>query len=125
MGAPWFNLALLLQRQNRLEEAKAAVEKAIRAEDSAPYYVLQARIVRDMGKDFAVKEFLNIAWKRFRQPVEQSDWALGWYITAAEMRDDKEAAVAARHERSNRQPGCVTPRHDTEGLLPLLSESVR
>ncbi len=125
MGAPWFNLALLLQRQKRLEEAKAAVEKAIHAEDSAPYYVLQAKIVRDMGKEFAVKEFLEIAWKRFKKPAELSDWALGWYITAAEMRDDKDAATAARRERSNRQSGCVTPRHDTEGLLPLLSENVR
>ena len=125
MGAPWFNLALLLQRQNRLEEAKAAVEKAIHAEDSAPYYVLQAKIVRDMGKEFAVKEFLEIAWKRFKKPAELSHWELGWYITAAEMRDDQDAVAAARRERSNRQSGCATPHHDTEGLLPLLSESVR
>jgi molecular chaperone DnaK (HSP70) len=125
MGAPWFNLALLMQRQKRLEEAKAAVEKAIQANDSAPYYVLQARIVRDMGKEFAVKEFLEIGWKRFRQPSELSDWELDWYITAAEMRDDKEAATAARHERSKRSVRDVTPRHEAQGLLPVLSTGVR
>lgn len=122
MSAPWFNSALLMQKQKRLEEAKAAVERAIHANDSAPHYVLQARIVRDMGKEFAVPEFLEMAWKRFQKPAELSDWELGWYITAAEMRDDKDAAVAARRERSNRQSGCVTPHQVTEGLLPLLSE---
>ncbi len=125
MSAPWFNLALLLQRQKRLEEAKAAVEKAIQANDFAPYYVLQAQIVRDMGKEFAVPEFLEMAWKRFQKPNALSDWELGWYITAAEMRDDKEAAVDARRERSNRKSGSPTPCQETEGLLPLLSESVR
>ena len=122
MSSPWFNLALLMQRQKRFEEAKAAVEKAIQAKDSAPYYVLQARIVRDMGKEFAVKEFLEIAWKRFQKPSELNDWELGWYITAAEMRDDKDAVTAARQERSNRQSGYVRSHQDTEGLLPLLSE---
>lgn len=125
MSAPWFNLALLLQRQKRLEEAKAAVEKAIQANDCAPYYVLQAQIVRDKGKEFAVPEFLEMAWKRFQKPNALSDWELGWYITAAEMRDDKDVVTAARHERSNRQSGCITTRQDTEGLLPLLSEGVR
>lgn len=125
MSAPWFNLALLLQKQKRLEEAKKATEKAIHAQDIAPYYVLQAKIVHDMGKEFAVKEFLEMAWKRFGQPDKLDDWELGWYITAAEMRDDKEAVAVARHERSTRRSGLINHHQETEGLLPLMAKSVQ
>lgn len=123
MSAPRFNLALLLQKQKRHEEAKAAVEKAILSQDSPPYYVLQASILRDMGKEFAVKEFLEMAWKRFQKPSELNDWELGWYITAAKMRGDEDAAAAARRERNNRRSGCVNPHQETEGLLPLLESA--
>jgi molecular chaperone DnaK (HSP70) len=121
LSAPWFNLGLLMQKQKRLDEAKAMVEKAIRVQDDAPYYVLQAKIVRDMGKEFAVTEFLDMAWKRFKKPAEMSDWELGWYITAAEMREDKDALSAARSERNTRRIGNNTQHHDAQGVLPVLS----
>jgi len=45
----------------QLEEARHAVDAAISAEeDEAPYYVLKAQIVRDMGKEFAMKEYLDM-----------------------------------------------------------------
>ena len=119
---PWFNLALTLKKQKRLEEAKHSVDMAIGLEsDSAPYYVLQAQVVRDMGKEFDAKEFLDIAWKRFPKVTEQSDWDLGWYITASEMREDKDAGDSARQERSRRK-AVITPRSKEEkGLLPALA----
>ena len=122
ISTPWFNLALLKHKQKLLEEAKHAVDMAIGLKtESAPYYVLLAQIVRDMGKDFAVKEFLDIAWKRFPELSEQDDWSLGWYITAAEMRKDNEAAVAAREKRSRRKAGAMATCHESEGILPLMA----
>jgi molecular chaperone DnaK (HSP70) len=122
MSAPWFNLSLLMKRQKRLDEAKHAVDMAIGLEEnSAPYYVLQAQIVRDMGKDFAMNEVLDIAWKRFPKLTEQDDWELGWYITASEMRNDKESATTAKSERSRRKVGNAQARSESQGLLPMMA----
>lgn len=90
-------------------------------EDSAPHYVLKAQVVRDMGKEFAMKEFLDIAWRRFPACADQDDWELGWYIMAADMREDKEAAAAARQERSRRKAGIVSHPHEAQGLLPVIA----
>lgn len=122
ISTPWFNLALLMHKQKRFGEAKHAVDMAIGLKsESAPYYVLLAQIVRDMGKDFAVKEFLDVASKRFTKIIDQDEWELGWYITASEMRDDKDAAVDARQERSRRKSGIITTRNETQGMLPTLA----
>lgn len=122
ISAPWFNLALLLRRQKRLEEARHAIDMAIGlADSSAPYYVLKAQIVRDMGKGFAMNEFLDIAWKHFPELSDQDDWELGWYITAAEMRNDKEATAAARDERGRRKVGIASGENPANGLLPALA----
>lgn len=121
-SGPWFNMALLMRKQKRLEEARHAVDMAINLEEAAaPHYVLKAQIVRDMGKEFAITEFLDIAWRRFSKPVEQNDWELGWYITASDMRDDKEAAATARDERSRRKAGIVPAGNESQGLLPMMS----
>lgn len=74
-----------------------------------------------MGKDFAVKEFLDVASKRFTKLTDQNEWELGWYITASELRDDKDAAVEARQERSRRKSGIITTRNETQGMLPTLA----
>jgi molecular chaperone DnaK (HSP70) len=121
-GGPWFNLALLLKKQKRLEEAKHAIDMAISLkEDSAPYHILKAQIVRDLGKDFAVKEFTDIGWKRFTDLNDLDEWELGWYITAAEMRDDKDSAEAARQERSRRKVGKAPHHREAQGMLPVLA----
>jgi molecular chaperone DnaK (HSP70) len=122
-SGPWFNMALLMRKQKRLEEARHAVDMAISLEEAAaPHYVLKAQIVRDQGKEFAITEFLDIAWRRFLKPVEQNDWELGWYITAADMRDDKEAAASARDERNRRKAGIVPAGNESLGLLPAIAE---
>jgi molecular chaperone DnaK len=121
-SAPWFNMALLMRKQKRLEEAKHAIDMAISLDEAAaPHYVLMAQIVRDMGKDSAIPEFLDIAWKRFPKLVKQTDWELGWYISAADMRDDKESAEAARQERSCRKAGIFRAHGELQGLLPALA----
>jgi molecular chaperone DnaK (HSP70) len=121
-SAPWFNLALMLKKHDRLDEAKHAIDMAIKLEEeSAPYYILKAQIVRDMGKDFAVQEFLDIASKRFREIGSQDDWELLWYVTATEMNEDKEATAAAKQERSRRKVVVTQVGHETRGLLPVMA----
>jgi hypothetical protein len=74
-----------------------------------------------MGKDFAMNEVLDIAWKRFPKLTEQDDWELGWYITASDMRNDKESATTAKSERSRRKVGNVQVRSESQGLLPMMA----
>ena len=121
MSAPWFNLALLMKKQKRLDEAKHAIDLAIGLDEEAPAHVLLAQIVKDMGKDFAVNEFLDIAWRRFPKVTEQDDWQLGWYIAAADMRNDKDAGVAAKEERSRRKVRIVPVGNESLGLLPAMA----
>lgn len=122
-GTPWFNLALLLQKEGRLDEAKEAVEKAIRLmPKNAPYYVLQAEIIEKAGKTFAVKEFLDMAAKLFKPLDELSDWELHWYRRCADMRGEKEALSAAVEERKRRDTiGDGEYMQEQHGTLPVLS----
>jgi molecular chaperone DnaK (HSP70) len=121
-STPWFNLALLLRQQERLDEAKEAIDQAIAlGANTGPYYVLQAKIVKEMGKDFATAEFLAIGLKRFPPLNEQSDWELHWFQSAAEMREDQttmEAVRRERHERGSKRQG---NRYAEDGILPDLA----
>ncbi|MDA8429915.1 MAG: Hsp70 family protein [Geobacteraceae bacterium] len=119
---PWFNLAHAFKNHKRLDEAKSAIEKAIALKpESAPSYVLQGQIVRDMGKEFAMHEFLEIAMKRFR-PLEQVDeWDLSWYQAMAEMKDNQELVRTVRHERQMRKVSTHEEGREMEGLLPALA----
>jgi molecular chaperone DnaK (HSP70) len=122
LSAPWFNMALLLKRQKRLDEAKHAIDMAIGLdEESAPEYILKAQIVRDLGKDFAVKEFLEMGWIRFSETADMNDWELGWFITAADMKGNKETLESAREERSRRKAGGIEIRRDVQGMLPAMA----
>lgn len=118
-STPWFNLALLLRKQKRLEEAKSAIGKAINlTPNTAPYSVLNAQIVQDMGKDFAKNEFLEIARKNFHALDQLSDWELHWYQKAADMLKDQEAIKAARQEKNHRNLGLLDVHACMEGALP-------
>lgn len=112
----------MLRRQKRLDEAKQFIDKAIELESrDAPYYVLQAKIVKEMGKDFTADEFLTIGLKHFQALEKQSSWELHWYQTAAEMRDDQETMELIRRERHNRKGdrGVVTDCKDDD-VLPAM-----
>jgi len=118
-GTPWFNLALLLRKQQRFDEAKHAISKAIELEpDSAPYHVLNALLAHDMKKDFARNEFLEMARRHFRPLDQQSDWELHWFMKAADMMDDQEALKDARQEKSFRHLGTHDIHASRDGALP-------
>jgi tetratricopeptide (TPR) repeat protein len=122
LSAPWFNLALLYKKQQRLEEARHAVEMAVGLEErSAPYYVLQAQIARAFGNEVVMKEILERAMGHFTTLVEQDEWELGWFITAVEMRGDRNAATLAREERSRRKVKSGAVRFEVHGVLPAMA----
>jgi len=88
--------------------------------DSAPSYVIQAQIARDMGKEFAMYEFLEIAFKRFKPLKSITDWELGWYLSAAEMSGDAERVKGAKQERQRRAVTSSSEEQLSEGILPAL-----
>ncbi len=122
-SAPWFNLALLLQKEKRLSEAKDAIEKAIHLEPkSAPYYVLQAQIIDALGKKFAVQEFLNMAVKLFKPLENLSKWELHWYKKCADMLGETDVVAQASAEQKRRDTVGETDITDLQyGMLPVLA----
>jgi molecular chaperone DnaK (HSP70) len=123
---PWFNLAYLLRQQKRYDEAKDAIDMAIRLKpESGPSYVVQAEIVRDMGKEFAMREFLDIGLKRFNKPLGRiDDWELGWYEAAAKLSQDETLAKSIRLERQSRKVRTSSADEEKSGLLPVMMASL-
>lgn len=120
-STPWFNLAYALKNQKQYDEARDAIDMAIKLKpDSAPSYVIQAQIVRDMGKEFAMNEFLGIAFKRFKPLKVMTDWELGWYLSALEMSGNDELVKAAKQERQRRAVTSSTEESHSEGVLPAM-----
>jgi len=122
--APWFNLALLLRRQKRFDEARHAVDMAIALDDrSAPPYILKAQIIKESGKGIAVYELLDMGRDRFSEIERLDDWQLSWYITAAEMSGDDHGVARAKTEWSHRKAGnSITAHEQQKGMLPSLAE---
>lgn len=122
-STPWFNLALLLQKEKRLPEAKDAIEKAIHLEPkSAPYYVLQAQIIDALGKKFAVQEFLDMAVKLFKPLEELSKWELHWYKKCADMLGESDIVAQASAEQKRRDTVGEEDTDDQQyGMLPVLA----
>lgn len=115
-GTLWFNLALLLKRQDRLDAAREAIDTAIKVEpEEAPYYVLQAQLAKAAGQSFAI--ILDLANLHARALADQDSWELHWSIVAAELRGDKEKVETIRKLRqkkslktdkiSRRDGGCL------------------
>lgn len=92
-GGPWFNLALSQRRRGKLSEALESIDQALSSEREPPYLVLRARILQDMGNQAERDRCLCEAFEEFDQPERSSEWALGWFLTAAEM-DGRTAEVA-------------------------------
>jgi len=120
-SGPWFNLALAQDNQGRYSEAMESIEKALRQERAAPYLVLKARIAEKLQNGAERDSFLQEALMLFGPPGSLSDWELGWYLTAAQMQDDKAMLSAAKAERKKREhrEGGIAPGH-----LPIVTQAV-
>jgi len=118
-GALWFNLALLLQKQHRFDEARTAINAAIELEPSeASYYVLQAEMAKQSGREFAVEEFLTLADLHFLPVEKQNLWELNWSIVSAELRKDDQAAQTLRRLRQRKSINRKNFSHREDGCLP-------
>ncbi len=121
-SGPWFNLALSLFKQERLEEAGEAVEKAWQREQLPPYLVLKARIAAKSGKAAAAADLLQQAVKAFDPIPELSDWELGWLLSAAQLLEDQNLIRQVKAEQQKRQQreSEATP----SGMLPIITQAM-
>ncbi|MCK5826811.1 MAG: Hsp70 family protein, partial [Desulfuromusa sp.] len=122
-GTLWFNLALLLQKQNRLEEARQAINTAIKVEpDEASYYVLQAKFDKESGKNFAI--VLDLADIHARNIDDQNSWELYWSIVAAELRGNKKRVEIIRKLRQRKSTDRDNLPSREDGCLPDIYREV-
>jgi len=113
-----FNLALAQRRRQDYKNAIESVELALAREEDPPYFVLRAMLARDSGDSEGKERYLNGALARFG-PIElQSDWQLGWFLTALKMRGDMERAREVETELRRRRSASGSHEPDDEGFLP-------
>jgi len=122
-SGPWFNLALALRRQGRLQEALEAVAEAIKKDRQPPYLVLRALIEEGLKNQRKRNSYLEEALSSFGLISTLSDWQLGWLLTAANMAGDQEKATQVRIEQQRRlRAGSVPP---PEGELPPIGTGLQ
>lgn len=115
-GTVWFNYALMLKKQNRLDEARKAIDTAIQVEpEEASYYVLQAQLAKQADENFAI--ILDLFDLHGRKVEIQTSWELYWSIVAAELRGDKDEAETLRKLRQRKS---IKPKEiaQADGCLP-------
>ncbi len=121
-GTVWFNLALLLQKQGRLDEARKIIDGAIKVEPTeAPYYVLQAQLAKENGQNYAI--ILDLFDIHARPIEEQNNWELIWSTTAAELRNDAEAVAKIRKLRQRKNTSRDNLPSKEDGCLPGVYQS--
>jgi molecular chaperone DnaK len=118
----WFNLALMYKRRGKFAEAADAIEKTLKLERQAPYLTLAA-VIADAQKDAREKKYLTEAMTVYGPIASQSDWELGWFLTAAQMAGEAEKLSKARDEQRKRAKGKVEPTDD-EGQLPIITPAL-
>jgi tetratricopeptide (TPR) repeat protein len=118
-GGPFFNLALLLERERDYDAAIRAIDRAIHLEDSPPHQTLKLRIRKHLQANLVTKAKAALILKDFGDASALDDWELGWFIAAADLAGDKHAGEAGRNIRqSRRNAGQV----DNGGLRPDMPE---
>jgi tetratricopeptide (TPR) repeat protein len=122
--APWFNLALMQKRLGRIEEAIESIERGMRTDRQAPYLVLRAMLAERANRQHERDALLEEALRVFDPISAQSDWELGWYLTALRMRGDEEKAAEVQAEQRRRARGGVDTQPNA-GFLPITTEGLQ
>jgi hypothetical protein len=117
-GGPWFNLALAQLRLGKIAEAIDSTNRALLAERRAPYLVLRAMLAEKVENESERGEALKEAISSFNPISAQSDWELGWYVTAVRMLGEERALLDAEAELKRRARSGTRERND-EGHLPI------
>ena len=115
----WFNLALAYKRYERIQDALDTVNKAIAAENDAPYLVLKAELESMLGHNDSVVRTMALAWEMFPDIDDMSDWELHWYIMGAKLVKDQKKIKSAERKKKNRSSQ-VMESNNFEGKLPAL-----
>lgn len=114
-GGPFFNLALLHEKQGQYDAALRAIDRAIQLEDSPPHHTLKLRIQKHLQADMKTKVKAKKLITSYGEPDELNDWKLGWFVVAADLADDKQAKDAATQIRRTRREAGLTV---SDGVLP-------
>jgi tetratricopeptide (TPR) repeat protein len=124
-GGSWFNLALILRRRRKLEEAEQAADRAISLSREAPFLVLRSMIAGDRGDRAARERNLQQGIDEFGAVENLDEWGLGWLAAAAELSGDTQLTEKVRAERQRRaklhttvvSPGGVLPDYLPRGIV--------
>ena len=117
IGAPLYNLALMLRERGDRTEAIEALDEAIARRKVGSYLVLRARLAGEAGDEPGRAEYLAEAFKTFSPPRELNDFELSAYIRGAEALQDGPRLARAREERQRRN---MPPDPKNEGDLPIV-----
>ncbi|MDW8129827.1 MAG: tetratricopeptide repeat protein [Bryobacterales bacterium] len=113
----FFNWALARWKWGDSSGALALVERAIRGDDEPAYRVLQAQLLRTLGRWEQAQRVLQEALARFGPPEMLNDFELFWLAYAAQLVGDK-----ALEERVQRlQQSRATPSTRAARELPDLA----
>jgi molecular chaperone DnaK len=120
-SAPLFNLAHSQYQRKKYKEAQDTIEKSLLIDSNGPRNVLAAQISKSLGDPEAGEVYLNKAFKDFGPLHLLSDWELGWYITATQIRkqtDNHELAKAEKNRRAAQKGSTLV---EVGGVLPEIS----
>lgn len=121
---PLFNLALSLKKRGKYDEAIEVLEKTLSKNPEAPCFVLRALLAEAVDDKKGKDAYLGKAFKIFDPLPEQSDWELGWYLTAVTMEGDREKIDKAKSEQKKRAKSKDIDIPD-EGILPIQAQGIK
>lgn len=94
-----FNLALLLYRRKRHQEALQVIDEVLERSSQPAYLVLKGDIVAALGQQSAARLLHQDAISRVVDPTSQSVWSLGWLSRCARMLGQEDLAARFRAAR--------------------------
>lgn len=122
-SGPLFNLALAQKNRGKYDEAIETLEKTLKKNPEAPYVVLRALLAEAIDNQKDKDKYLEKSLKLFDPLSEQSDWELGWFLTAAHMKGDQGKIDKAKSEQRKRaMKSGIEP---DEGILPIQSQGIK
>ncbi len=91
-----FNLALLLHKSKRHQEALDVIDQVLERSPQPAYLVLKGDIVAALGQQSAARLLHQDAVSRVIDPTKQSVWSLGWLTRCARSLGHEELAQKFR-----------------------------
>lgn len=119
-----FNLALSQKQRGKHEKAIESLEEVLSKDPEGPYFVLRALLAETLNDKKNISKYLKKAFELFDSLSEQSDWELGWYLTAVNLEGDQKKIDDVKTELQKRAKKKDIEMPDT-GILPILSQGLK